>query len=136
MIKKILIWTVYAVIVGVLIFGAANRTAAKTDLGVLFGKSDTFVEEVQRQGGSGNFGRSSESGEPDHDEITEEHDWVSFSGQVTIVDYSALEVQTENEGILEISGRSWSFAQELGYFPEVGNEIILNGFFENGEFEV
>ena len=136
MFKKIFMWTIYALIVGLLIFGAANRTAAKTDQELLFGRSDVVSETGQGRGGSGNSEWSSDFGDTDHEENPVEHDWVSLSGQIIQVDGRTLEVLTEYDGILEISGRSWRFAQASGYLPGVGNEVILDGFFENGEFEV
>ena len=136
MIKKIFMWIVYAAIVGLLIFGAANRTAAKMDQGVLFGRSEDITEDGQRRGGSGNSEISGDFGDVDHEENPVEHDWVSLNGQIILVDLRALEVLTEKYGILEISGRSWRFAQESGYLPDLGNEVILDGFFEIGEFEV
>ena len=136
MIKRIFMWIVYGAIVGLLIFGAANRTAAKTDQNTLFGRADVIAEDDQRRGGSGNPESSSEFGYTDHEENPEEHDWVSLNGQIILVDGRILEVQSESYGILEISGRSWRFAQAAGYLPAAGNEVILDGFFENGEFEV
>ena len=136
MFKKIIMWTIYAMIVGLLIFGAANRTAAKTDQDILFGRSDGVTKNGQGRGGYGNVEQSSDFGDADHEENPVGHDWVSISGQIILVDGRMLEVLIENDGVLEISGRSWRFAQESGYLPEVGNEVILDGFFENGAFEV
>ncbi len=137
MFKKIMLWTVYVVIVGLLIFGAVNRTSAKADQGILFGKTDEINDGRGRgNNGSDNFIKSGEMTEAAHEEISEEQDWGSLSGQIIIVSPEALEIQTGSAGILEISGRSWRFAQELGYFPEEGNEVTVEGFYENGEFEV
>lgn len=136
MLKKIIMWSIYGAIVGLLIFGAANRTAAKTDQEILFGKSVDTTVEGQRKSGSGNTEISSEFGDADHVENPDEHDWTNLSGQIILVDSRTMEVQTESHGILEISGRSWRFALESGYLPDLGNDVILDGFFENGEFEV
>ena len=134
MVKKIMLWTVYVLIVGLLVFGAANRTSAKTDQGLLFGNLD----EIIGGRGQGN-GSTEEYGEyeaADHEEILEEQDWLTLSGQITAVGSEAIEIQTGTAGILEIEGRSWRFSQELGYIPEVGNKVEVQGFYENGEFEV
>jgi hypothetical protein len=58
--------------------------------------------------------------------------WIVLSQ----LEFKGLRVQSENTGILEISGRAWRFALESGYLPAAGNEVELNGFYENGEFEV
>ena len=39
-------------------------------------------------------------------------------------------------GILEIEGRSWRSVQESGLIPGEGNEVVVQGFYENGEFDV
>lgn len=137
MIKKISVWTVYALIVGLLIFGAANRTAAKTEQGPLFGSSDE-VNERRGQGNesSGKVEENDDHEANDHEESLVEQDWVSLSGQVINVGAEALEIQTETAGILEISGRSWRFSQEIGYVPVEGNEVVVQGFYENGEYKV
>ena len=54
MFKKIILWTVYILIVGLLVFGAANRTSAKTDQGTLFGN----VDEIVARRGQGNDGKA------------------------------------------------------------------------------
>lgn len=137
MIKKIALWIVYILIVGLLVFGAANRTSAKTDQGLLFGNIEEIVSgRGQASGGSDNYDENGSYEASDHDEILEEHDWVSMSGKITSVGAEALEVQTGTDGVLEIEGRTWRFAQELGYVPVEGNEVIVSGFYENGEFEV
>ena len=133
MIKKVTMWIVYVLIVGLLVFGAANRTLAKTDQGTLFGNMDEIVSgRGQGNGGLGNFEEYGEYEAADH----EEHDLVSLSGQIIAAKVEALEIQTGTAGILEIEGQSWRFAQELGYVPGEGNEVIVQGFYENGEFEV
>lgn len=137
MFKKIVLWTVYALIVGLLIFGAANRTSAKTDQGLLFGNlTEVFEERGQGNNSSGINESHGELETDDHEEIIKEQDWVALNGQITNISSEALEIETKTAGILEIEGRSWRFAQELGYVPVEGNELVVQGFYENGEFEV
>ncbi len=137
MFKKLVLWTVYALIVGLLIFGAANRTAAKTDQGLLFGNSnEIFAERGQGNNGSGTREDYGELEADDHEEIIEGQDWVVLSGQIIKISSDTLEIQTKTAGILEIEGRSWRFVQESGYVPVEGNELVVQGFYENGEFEL
>jgi len=134
MFKKIILWTVYVLIVGLMVFGAANRTMAKTDQGLLFGNPD----EITSGRGQGN-GSNEEYGDyeaDDHEEILEDQDWVTLSGQIIAVGSEAFEIQTGTAGILEIEGRPMRFALEIGFVPGVGNEVVVGGFYENGEFEV
>ncbi len=137
MFKKVVLWTVYALIVGLLIFGAANRTSAKTDQGLLFGNlNEVFVERGQGNSNSGSNEGHDELETDDHEEIIKEQDWVVLNGQIINISSEALEIETKTAGILEIEGRSWRFVQELGYAPVEGNELVVQGFYENGEFEV
>jgi hypothetical protein len=137
MIKKIAMWTVYVLIVGLLVFGAVNRTSAKTDQGILFGNFEEAPGTRGREsGGVGSVEENSRYEETDHEDSIEDSDWVSFNGQVIAVGSEALEILTVSDGILEIEGRSWRFVQELGYVPAGGNEVVVRGFYENGEFEI
>jgi len=129
MVKKIALWAVYVLIVGLLVFGAANRTSAKTDQGILFGNMDEIVSgRGQATGVTGNYDENGNFESSDHEEILEEQDWVSYSGQITSIGAEALEIQTGVAGILEIEGRPWRFAQELGYDPLEGNEVMVQDF--------
>ena len=137
MIKKIALWTVYVLIVGLLVFGAANRTSAKTDQVLLFGNQGEIADGRGRGSfGSGDDDKVGEFEAEDHDESPEDQDWVSLSGLIVFVGADVLEIQTGTSGILEIEGRSYRFVQELGYLPVEGNEVVVRGFYENGEFEV
>ncbi len=134
MVKKIMLWTVYVLIVGLLVFGAANRTLAKTDQGLLIGNPEEIISgRGQGNGSSVEYGEYEAAG---HEEVLEQQDWVTLSGQIIAVGSEALEIQTGSAGDLEIEGRSWRFAQELGYVPGEGNEVVVQGFYEYGEFEV
>ncbi len=118
MFKKIILWTIYVLIVGLLVFGAANRTSAKTDQGILFGNLDEIIDGRGQGNGSASSGEGFGEIEADgHEEILEEQDWISFSGQIIAVGVEALEIQTGTAGILEIEGRPLRFAQEIGYVP-------------------
>jgi len=99
MVKKIMLWTVYVLIVGLLVFGAANRTSAKTDQGLLIGNP----EEIIGGRGQGN-GSSVEYGEyeaADHEEVLEQQDWVTLSGQIIAVGFWKL------RGAHGVSPRNW-----------------------------
>ena len=43
MFKKVILWTIYVLIVGLLVFGAANRTSAKPIRDILFGNLDEIT---------------------------------------------------------------------------------------------
>ena len=154
MIKKIFLWTVFASFVGLLVFGAVNRTAAKVDhdrdqsLKVerelekeqspnspgnnrLGGNSDNN----RQQGNSGNIKQADESREYLTESNPKNHDWMALAGTIDEVDSSRLWIKKDDSVIMEITGRAWRFAQESGYIPAVGNEIELDGFYEDGEYK-
>lgn len=136
MIKKYILWTTYAVIVGLLVFGAVNRTAAKSDQGVLVGRPAAADQKIQGEGGSWNSDRNGDVDNVEHEEIPTDHDWVEISGVVLAFDSRTLVIQADYVGELEIAGRAWRFIQESGYLPVVGNKVILNGFYENDEYKI
>jgi hypothetical protein len=136
MIKKIFMWTVYAGIVGLLVFGAINRTSAKTDQGVLLGRPEEAAEFGQGGRGEGNLGQTNEFEITDHEENPEEHMWIELTGVLIGFDSKTLLIQIDNEDVLELSGRAWRFVQETGYVPTLGVEVKLSGFYENAEFKI
>lgn len=157
MFKKILKWTIYAGVVGLLIFGAVIRTQAKTEQhnsqpemrleskgsdsqgqgGEGAGWARDGDEITSRSGqGSGRNGGSSGNGEELLLAAEEEHDWTSLIGVVVSLDDESLWIETDQEESLEITGRAWSYILESGLEVEVGDEVVLEGFYEDGEFEV
>ncbi|MCJ7715301.1 MAG: hypothetical protein MUO54_02105 [Anaerolineales bacterium] len=136
MAKKVFMWILFVAFVGILIFGAVNRTAAKsTDSSIQIVGTSNRVGEEQARGGSGNNNQTDISVEEVHESSLEEHEWETFTGRISAVDSMGIVILTESSGSLEISRRAWRFAQELGYSPIEGNTVILEGFFEDGEFE-
>ena len=90
----------------------------------------------QGQGGYVGEGRVDAPGGGTGEGLAEVSEWLSVSGQVTAVDASVLTVQAADGQTLIVEGRPWSFAQEAGFWAEVGDSVTLVGFDENGEFEV
>jgi hypothetical protein len=154
MIKRILLWTVFTGFVGLLVFGAVNRTAAKVDH-----DSNQYIRTEEGSGkeqprdGSGNTGLGSNSGnnrqqgktrnikeegssrEDLNDSNPEDHHWLVLTGTIYEVNSSSIRIRQDDKVIVEISGRAWRFAQESGYIPEVENDVELDGFYEDGEFK-
>ena len=63
-------------------------------------------------------------------------EWLELSGTVTSVNASLMSVAMDNGELVEMEGRPWSFAQEMGFSASVGDRVTLTGFYEDGEFEV
>lgn len=147
MVKSILKWTLYAGVVGLLIFGAVIRTEAKggeenSQAEMLGGNggSDSLSQgglgAGQSDEGTGRNGGSAGSGEQVLLAAEEEHEWASLAGVVVSLDDESLWIDTDQEEYLEITGRAWSFILDAEMIFSVGDEVELEGFFEDGEFEV
>ena len=135
-----MLWTIYVGVVGLLIFGAVIRTSAKT------GGEHPLANAKTEDSGLKQNGRGSEGSErnalADQERQavrlaeSEDHDWVEVSGSVLAYDVDSLEIQLRQGSQLELSGRAWRFIQEEGFMLSPGDELVLQGFYENGEYEV
>ena len=61
--------------------------------------------------------------------------WVTLQGTVVSVDADALVVETTAGEQVTVESRPWWFAQDQGFSTEVGNQVSVTGFYENGDFE-
>jgi hypothetical protein len=138
MVKKIALWVVFAGVVGLLVFGAVNRTSAKAGGEDPRGKAG-IEEENHGQNNRGESGKNNaerQETEDLHLAESEDHEWVAISGFVSALDGDSLMIKANDERLLEVSGRAWWFIQEEGFELSVGDEVALKGFFENGEYEL
>lgn len=150
MLKKIILWTFYAAFVGVLIFGAVNRTMVKVgdDGGVQNGNAveRALARNLESEQNDQTYGQK-DSAAPQLDGIvgdgnveieghdTAEHEWVTLTGTVSSIIPRGMTVAASNGQQIEVTRKPWRFAQEQGFAPQVGDQITLDGFYENGEFE-
>ena len=63
-------------------------------------------------------------------------EWEVSQGAVFDVDEDALTVTLLGGEQIVLEGRAWSFAQEQGFAPQVGDQVTLAGFFYGEELEV
>jgi hypothetical protein len=137
MAKKILLWTLYAGVVGLLVFGAVNRTSAKTGEGRPQGDARTEEQgarQPDRRPGGG--GLENQDREAIHLAERQDHEWMERSGFVAAFDSDSLVIETKDGIRLEISGRTWFFVQAEGFELFPGDQVAMRGFMENGVFEV
>ena len=64
------------------------------------------------------------------------HEWLEVVGTVVAADEEKLVLRLQSGQEMVIECRSWSFAQEMGFTTEIGHEVRLYGFDEEGEFEI
>ena len=165
MIKKIMLWGGLALLVGILVFGAINRTSAKSgnsESGIGINRSAneyitnggghgqasnqaTGNQSGQRTNGGGwRGGAGSEAvanrGVENSDQIgvgqAVVDEIIEFDGIVTAMDESILSIQTSDQQTIEISGRAWTYAQEQGISISPGDPVKLSGFYEDNIVEV
>ena len=89
-----------------------------------------------RGSGYNGEGYSESQGDGTGTGLAEVDEWLELSGTVTGVDAGLMSVAMDNGELVEMAGRPWSFAQEMGFSANVGDRVTLTGFYEDGEFEV
>ena len=149
MVKKFILGALLLGLCGVLVIGALNRTTAKTaqpdqvyEPGDNRGRTEiTSDAEKQLRG-------SLESGGNNHRGTTQDSDcnptsdpifaaeWEVLQGTVFDVDEDALMVTLLGGEQIVLEERAWSFAQEQGFAPQVGDQVTLAGFLHGVELEI
>lgn len=104
-------------------------------------RSDTARAGLgQGQGGSqggGAGGGTAEGGKIGDTGQAQVGEWVTLEGVVTSLDADAMVVVSAANGeIVEVGNRAWWFAQEQGFAANVGDDVILLGFYEGDKLEV
>ena len=130
MLKKVVLGTLLAGLIGILVAGAVIRTVDKT----------AQVAEARGGGGSQGHGyghgdSAAISHETGQESDCEEHIWLTLQGVVVSVDEDALVVRVDSSEEVVVEGRPWRFAQEQGFSTQVGDKVTLVGFYEDGTFE-
>lgn len=62
-------------------------------------------------------------------------DWLTVEGIAVAVNNTELVIESEAAEPVLIEGRAWAYALEQGIDAQVGNVLIVVGFFEDGEFK-
>jgi hypothetical protein len=161
MLRKIVLGTLFIGLIGILVTGAVIRTMDKTErvaeahgLGHERGNANA-VERAEGESGQGYGWGHSEAGGSGQgrggygDQGREEapsdqtgsgqvnvEEWLTTQGTVVTVDADTLVVQTVSGEQVAMENRPWWFAQEQGFSAQVGDQVTLVGFYENGDFEV
>ena len=172
MLQKIVVGTLVAVLSGVLVVGAINRTDAKSEQvaqehevnsGRLAREEDREpIQQSQGQQGQGNRaayaetdtlesvskgggqGRLSEGSGGNWQEDTSRGgegsasvgEWLEVVGTVVSMNDEELVLQLQDGQEMVVECKSWTYALELGFKTEIGNELKLYGFYEGEEFEI
>ena len=162
MLKKIIFWTLYLIFVGGLIWGAINRTSStlETDdknsntnlvteiIGLVFktatppseNNQDLGIAEPTKEIDSLMLATATIPSE-NHQDLesanTSEHTWEILNGQISVLSNRGATLTLENGSTLSINPRSWRFAQDQGLQAQLGDTLLLTGFYEEeGKFEI
>jgi hypothetical protein len=151
MLKKIGLSILMVIVTGVLVFGAVNRTIAKTgdeSTGGAFSEGrgqadqrDELQQErafaLQNEGRGLSATESGSGGQANNpDPQTDPEEWAIYTGSVVSFDETLLVVKLDDGTQLAVEGRAWAFAQEVEFHTQVGNRLSLQGFFEDDEFKI
>lgn len=146
--RKLIVGVLFVSLITVLIIGAINRTMAKdrqSEGASGQGGDKDRVEAVEDQGestvgeqpgtGSGGNGKGQSGGSGSGASQTVVHEWLELQGEVESAEETGLTVAL-SEGEVEIlDAREWQFAQEQGFSAQVGDQVILYGFYQGGDFK-
>jgi len=131
MFKKIILWTLYAGLIGILILGAINRTSAKIGEAVP-GENAGSVDYHSRGGqgsGQGNNGSGQFLDGDDHEDSglgeNEDYVWASLTGAIFSISTEEMQVIIDSGEIISVADRAWRFALEQGFEPLSGDQVVL-----------
>lgn len=110
---------------------ATEEGAASTGRGG--GGQSTNDGNNNGQGGGGGNGWGQGSGGGQAAAETEVHDWLTLQGTVTGLD-NELTVQTTEGEVVVGLGQAW-YREEAGFVVNVGDDVVVQGFYEDGEFK-
>jgi hypothetical protein len=133
MLKNIILSGLLVALVGALIIGGINRTAARGgETGsTQHGQTTQAVgQRGGRNGAGGNQGSVEAVGEAN---VTE---WQTVIGTVSNVDASHVEIVLSDGSTVEVGGRAWQLAATKNFTANAGDSVTVHGFDENGVFQV
>jgi hypothetical protein len=156
MLKKVVLGTLFAGLIGVLVIGAVIRTMGRTERvaeasGHGYGRNRAEVgtyatggsgwgrggyEQGGNRGGYGGQGREDAPGDQTGTGQANLEEWLTLEGTVVSVDADTLVVQTVSGEQVTMENRPWWFAQEQGFSAQVGDQVTLVGFYDGDAFEV
>ena len=153
MIKKILVGTMLAALIGVLVYGAWYRTQAKAasessnreaGLSAEIQLDDQDVAGQSQSGGyQANQSESGQLGENGGSQAAGSGDpqaeigaLVTLFGMVESAAEDTVVIQVPEQSPVELTGRALSFALEQGFELVPGNMAKVIGFYENEDFEI
>lgn len=149
MVKKIVLGSLLAGFIGVLIYGAVLRTNAKTSSGGADGRgtgdglgrgradttetTDGAADRGQGQGRNQTARAGNERQAGAQSERVAE--WQTVEGSVISAGSQAMVVELVDGRQLLVEGQPWLYAQTQVFSPQVGHQLVMEIFEEDGELK-
>ena len=100
-----------------------------------------ILESRSRGGGQGRYSEVTNVSQPEDasrggEGVASVDEWLEVVGTVVSMNEGELVLQLQDGQEMVIECRAWIYAQELGFTTDIGHELKLYGFDEDGEFEV
>ena len=130
MLKKIIFWTLYIIFVGGLIWGAINRTSS------ILEEEDKNIS-INHIRETNPIAETEPTPSKDHPAPEIATKWEILKGEISILSNRGATFTLENGSTLSINPRAWRFALEHGLQAQLGDTLLLTGFYEeDGKFEL
>jgi hypothetical protein len=162
MFKKIVLGALALGLIAILTIGAVNRTNSKfSEQGSSRYRQTSEVASVQgaqveQRGGGGGQGRGRQETSPQtlpsqpqgrqsggrqgggYGQLSEgtTQSWQLVPGVIVDVAADLVSVKTNSGEIIQVEGQPLKYLLSQGYVPQVGSQVTLAGFDEDGEFKV
>lgn len=120
--KKIFLWTLYSAFVGILIYGAIDRTSSK-------------INDENGEGSANSSSAVEHDGLESHANEGDGHERITLRGSVTAISNREMVMLATNGRQVELARRAWHFAQEQGFTPKIEDEVVVVGFYDDAVFE-
>lgn len=159
MLKKIVVGTLVLGLSGILVIGAINRTTDRLERetrneGSRQGRQAAATEGLDQRYGRGQgegkgegqgerqavdaniqLGRGNQGKGEGDQESGGVADSLQESGVVTGINEEALVFASTEGETLIIEGRTWMYARDQGFEADVGDQLEISGFYEDGEWK-
>jgi hypothetical protein len=140
--KKIVLGTLLVGLIGILIVGAAIRTLDKTG-NVAEARGAEGAEGAGWRGGQGSSsqavagqGRNQGGGVLSLEGATAAEDWITYEGTVVQAPAAGEDLSlATDEGEEIVIGTGPGYLEELGLTLEAGEQVQVQGYWEDGEFK-
>ena len=114
--------------------GAGNLTGS-ADFGRGGGRNGESLANQQGSGGAAGAGRGRTGNQPSPDPQTDVEDWLSYEGTVTGED-DHVTIGLDDGSTVELGMGPVFYREEIGFTVTVGDQIVVTGYYEDGEFRV